>query len=139
MFLFCSVRKYRTSAFALVCARSPYYNFRELKLPPNHLIHDTHIALNNLHYLCADILINIVRHRDSMLTVFAKLYSSIYSLKETLLVDAGNDEVTLVDGFGTFGRCADADGRERMAYAGEEAALLRECAAVAHYGEGVHL
>ena len=91
-----------------------------LKLPPHHFIHDTHIALNNLHYLCADILINIVRHRDSMLTVFAKLYSSIYSLKEALLIDACNDEVALVDSFGTFGRGTDTDGREGMANAGEE-------------------
>ena len=59
-----------------------------------------------------------------MLTVLAEFYSSIYRLKEALGVDAGNDEVTLVDGFGTFGRGADADGGEGMAYAGEEAALL---------------
>ena len=73
------------------------------------------------------------------MTVFAKLYSSINCLKEALLVDAGNDEVTLVDGFRTFGRGADADGREGMAYTGEEAAFFRECAAVADYGKGIHL
>ena len=61
-----------------------------------------------------------------MLTVFAEFYCCIYCLKKTLGVDAGNDEVTLVDGFRSFGRGADADGREGMAYTGEEAALLGE-------------
>ena len=55
-----------------------------------------------------------------MLTVFAELYSSIYCLKEALLIDTGNDEISLVDGFGTFGRGTDADGRERVTNAGEE-------------------
>ena len=87
---------------------------------PHHLVDDAHIALDNLHYLGAYVLIHIVRHRDSMLTVFAELYSSIYRLKEALLVNAGNDEVALVDGFGTFGRGADADGREGVTNAGEE-------------------
>ena len=55
-----------------------------------------------------------------MLTIFAELYSGIYSLKEALLIDAGNDEVSLVDGFGTFGRGTDTDGREGVTNAGEE-------------------
>ena len=55
-----------------------------------------------------------------MLTVLAELYCSINCLKEALLIDAGNDEVALVDGFGTFGRGADADGREGVTNAGEE-------------------
>lgn len=74
-----------------------------------------------------------------MLTVLAEFYSSIYRLKEALGVDAGNDEVTLVDGFGTFGRGADADGGEGMANAGEEAALLGERAGVRHDCKGIHL
>ena len=91
-----------------------------LKLPPHHLVDDAHIALDNLHYLGAYVFVHIVRHRDSMLTVLAEPNSSIYCLKETLLIDAGNDEVALVDGFRTFGRGADADGREWMANASEE-------------------
>ena len=91
-----------------------------LELPPHHLIHDAHIALDDLHHLGAYVLIYIVRHRDSMLTVLAELNSSIYCLKEAFLIDASNDEVSLVDGFRTFGRGTDADGRERMTNAGEE-------------------
>ena len=52
--------------------------------------------------------------------VLAKLNSSIYRLKEALLIDAGNDEISLVNGFGTFGRGANADGREGVTNAGEE-------------------
>ena len=91
-----------------------------LKLPPHHLVDDAHIALDNLHYLGAYVLVHIVRHRNSMLSIFAELYSGIYRLKEALLVNAGNDEVCLVDGFGTLGRGTDADGRERMTNAGEK-------------------
>ena len=91
-----------------------------LLLPPYHLVDDAYIALNDFHYLGAYILIHIIGDGDAMLTVFAEFYSSIYGLKEALLVNAGNDEVCLVDGFGTLGRGTDADGRERMTNAGEE-------------------
>ena len=74
-----------------------------------------------------------------MLTVFAEFYGGIYCLKEALLVDAGYDEVCFVDGFGTFRTGADTDGREWMAYAGEETALFGESAAVAYYSKGIHL
>ena len=119
MFLFCSCGSIELQ-LSLTCAHAILINFRGLKLTPHHLIHDAHIALDDLHYLGRDILIHIIRNWYSMLSVLAELNSSIYCLKEALLVNAGNDEVALVDGFGTFGRCADADGRERMANTGEE-------------------
>ena len=74
-----------------------------------------------------------------MLAILAKFYGSIYCLKQRFLVNAGNDEVALVDGFGTFGTCTDADGRERMAYACEEAAFLGKCPTVADYCKSIHL
>ena len=94
---------------------------------PHHFVDDTHIALNDLHHLGGDNFIYIVRDGDAMLTVFAEFYGGIYSLEEALGINAGNDEVTLVDGFGTFGRGTDADGREWMANAGEEAAFFWQC------------
>ena len=97
-----------------------------LLLPPYHLVDDAYIALNDFHYLGAYILIHIIGDGDAMLTVFAEFYGGIYSLEEALGVDAGNDEVTLVNSLGTLGRGTDADGREGMAYTGEEAALLGE-------------
>ena len=98
-----------------------------LELTPHHLIHDAHIALDDLHYLGAYVLVHIIRHRDSMLSVLAELYSSINCLKEALLIDASNDEVALVDGFGTLSRGADADGREGETNTGEEAAFFWQC------------
>lgn len=56
-----------------------------------------------------------------------------------MLVDACQDETSLVQGFWALGAGADADSRERMAHAGEKAALLGQGAAVADHGEGVHL
>ena len=97
-----------------------------LLLPPHHLVDDAYVALNDFHYLGGDILIHIIGDGDAMLTVFAEFYGGIYSLEEALGVDAGNDEVTLVNSLGTLGRGTDADGREGMAYTGEEAALLGE-------------
>ena len=74
-----------------------------------------------------------------MVTVLAEFHGGIYCLKKALLVDAGNDEISLVDSLWTFGTCADADGGEWMTYAGKETAFLRESAAVTDYGEGIHL
>ena len=62
-----------------------------------------------------------------------------HGLEEAVLVDAGDEEAGLVEGFRVLRRGADADGGERMADAGEEAALLREGTGVGHYGECIHL
>lgn len=73
------------------------------------------------------------------MAVFDELDGDIHALQQAFGVDAAEDEAAFVEGFRTFGAGADADGRERVAYAGEEAALLGEGAAVAHHTEGVHL
>ena len=54
-------------------------------------------------------------------------------------IDACQDETALVQGLGALGGGADAHRRERVPHAGEETALLRQGAAVADRGEGVHL
>ena len=54
-------------------------------------------------------------------------------------IDACQDETALVQGLGPLRGSADAHRRERMPYAGEETALLRQSAAVADHSEGVHL
>ena len=54
-------------------------------------------------------------------------------------VDACQNETTLIQGFRPLRGSADAHRRERMPYAGEETALLRQSAAVADHSEGVHL
>lgn len=54
-------------------------------------------------------------------------------------VDACQDETALVQSLRALGGGADAHRREGVPYAGEETALLRQSAAVADHGEGVHL
>lgn len=63
----------------------------------------------------------------------------IHGLQEGPLVDTGEDEAGVVERLGTLGGGADADGREGMAYGGEEARFLGERAGVGDNGRGVHL
>ena len=63
----------------------------------------------------------------------------VNGLQEALLVDAGEDEAGLVQGFRPLRRSPDADGVEGVADAGEEGGLLRECAGVGDDRKGVHL
>lgn len=74
-----------------------------------------------------------------MLTVTAELDGGVNGLEQGLLVDTSNDEVALVDSFGTLGRGTDADSGEGMADAGEERGFLGKGSAIADNGEGVHL
>ena len=74
-----------------------------------------------------------------MAAVSAECDGGVDGLEQGPGVDAGDDEVALVDGLGPLGARPDADGREGVADTREERALLREGAAVAHDREGVHL
>lgn len=74
-----------------------------------------------------------------MLTVTAELDGGVNGLQQGLLVDTSNDEVTLVDSFGTLGRGADANGGEGMVDAGEEGGFFGKGSAIAEDSEGVHL
>ena len=122
-----------------VCLDTLRSMFCSFLLPPYHLVDDAYVALNDLHHLSTYVFIHIVGDRDAVVTVFAEFNRGIYCLQEALGVDAGNDEVAFVNGFGAFCTGADADGRERMTYTGEEAAFFGKRAAVADYGEGIHL
>ena len=56
-----------------------------------------------------------------------------------MLVNACQDETSLVQSLRALGGGTDAHRRERVPHAGEETALLGQSAAVADHGEGVHL
>lgn len=86
--------------------------YTKLFLPPHHFINHSRIALNELHDFGADVFINIVRNRDTVVTVLDHLYGRVNSLQERVFVDAGENEATLVEGLWALGRCADADCRE---------------------------
>ena len=113
--------------------------FSYLLLPPHHLIHNPHIALNYLDHLGADVFIDIVRHGDAVVAICVHLYGCVNGLKEALFVDAADKEAAFVEGFGTFGAGADADCRERVADRCEEAAFLWQGARVRDHCKGVHL
>ena len=110
-----------------------------LSLPPNHLIHYPDVALDDFDDFGRDILVDIVGNGKAVISVTTKLNSGVNGLEQGLFVNAGDDEVAFVYGFGTLRAGADADGGEGMTYAGEETTLFGEGAGVAYHGEGVHL
>ena len=110
-----------------------------LSLPPNHLIHYPDVALDDFHHFRRDILVYIVGDGEAVVAVLAEANGGVYGLEQGFLVNAGDDEVAFVDSLWTFRGGTDADGREGMAYTGEETTLCGEGAGVAYHGEGVHL
>lgn len=106
---------------------------------PHHLVHYAHITLNDLHNLCGDIFIRIVRNGGAVVAVFNKFYCRIDGLEKSFSVDAGENESRLVERLGTFGRGTDANCRKRMSYAGEERTLLGKGARIGNDSECVHL
>ena len=110
-----------------------------LEFAPDHFVDDADVGLDDFHYFGAYVFVYVVRDGDSVLAVAAEFYGGVNCLEERLFVDAGDDEVPLVDSLRTFSRCTDADSRERMTYGGEEAALFGKGATVTYYGKGIHL
>ena len=108
-------------------------------LPPNHLVDDAGIALDDFDDFGGDVFVYVVGHGDTVEAVLAKADGGVDCLKQAAAVDAGDDEAALVDGLGTLRAGADAHGGEGVADAGEETALFGQRAAVAHHGEGIHL
>lgn len=60
---------------------------------------------------------------------------NVNGLQERSLVNAGEDEIAFVKGFGTLGGGSDADGGDGFAYRQEEARFLGEGAGVADHGK----
>ena len=74
-----------------------------------------------------------------MIAAFVHGHRRVHRLQQAFLVDASEDEAALVQRLRALRARADAHRREGMADAGEEAALLRQRAAIADHAEGVHL
>lgn len=108
-------------------------------LPPNHLVDNANVGLNDFHDLGGNIFVCVVWDRCAVVLIVDKFYRGVHALEETFFVDSGEDKAGFVEGFGALGAGADADCRERMTYAGEETGLFWEGAAVGDYREGVHL
>ena len=95
-------------------------DFQLYLLPPNHLIHYPHIALDDLNNLGGDVLINIIRHRNAVVAVAAEFNCGVNCLEEGFGVDASDDEVGFVNCLRALGTGSDADCRERVTNTGEE-------------------
>lgn len=97
----------------------PYEPLGDL-LPPDHPVDDAGVGLDDLDDLGGDVLVGVGRDRKAEVASAVHLHGGVHGLQKAPLVNAGEDEAGLVKGLGALGRGADADGRERMAYAGEE-------------------
>ena len=108
-------------------------------LPSDHPVDDAGVGLDDLDDLGGDVLVGVGRDGEAVVAAAVHLHGGVHGLQKAALVNAGEDEAGLVKGLGALGAGADAHGRKRVADAREETALLRQSAAVADHGEGVHL
>ena len=108
-------------------------------LTPDHFVDHTYVGLDDTDYFGGDVLIYIVGYRNAGFAVLDELYGYIHTLQEALGVNATEHKAAFVKCLWTLSASTDANSRERMTYAGEETALLRQGAAVTYYGKGVHL
>lgn len=97
----------------------PYEPLCDL-LPPDHPVDDAGVGLDDLDNLGGDILVGVGRDRKAEVAGAVHLHGGVHGLQKAPLVNAGEDEASLVKGLGALGAGADADSRERMAYAGKE-------------------
>lgn len=91
-----------------------------LLLPPDHLVDDAGVGLDEFDDLGADVFVGVCRHRDAVVAVADHLHCYINSLKQIVFVDAGEDEAAFIESLRSFGGCTDAYRWERVPYACEE-------------------
>ena len=103
-------------------------------LPPNDIVDDLRVTLNNLDYLCADTVVRVVRRQARLRAVRLHGTAKLNGLDDVLLADAADHDGTFIEYFRTLGAGADQ-------YAGEaeHGAFFGECAAVGEDTESIHL
>lgn len=89
-------------------------------LPPNHLVHNPRIGLDDLDDFGGDVFIDVVRDGRAVVAGGVHRHGGVHGLQQAAGVDAGDEEARLVERLGALGRRADAYRRERMADRGEE-------------------
>ena len=62
-------------------SRNKYFHL-SLVLSPDHLVHDAHVALDDLHHFRADVLVHVVRDRKSIVPSPVHLHCGVYRLQE---------------------------------------------------------
>ena len=112
--------------------------WRESEFSPDHLVDDADIGLYDPDDLAGDV-VGVIGYGDTAVAVGGHPHGELHGLKQSLRVNAAEDEASLVEGLGPLGAGPDADRRDGPSYGGVERALLGERAAVADSAEGVHL
>ena len=87
---------------------------------PDHFVDYGDVGLDDFDDDGADVFAYVDVDGGAVVVVAVHSDGSIDGLKKALFVDAGEDEACVVEAFGALGGGADADGREGMAYGGEE-------------------
>lgn len=67
-----------------------------LILPPNHLIHNPGITLNQLDHLGTDILLHIIWYRNPLISVKVHLYRNVHRLQKRLLINARQHKTSFI-------------------------------------------
>ena len=73
---------------------------------PDHLIHNPHVALNNLDDFSADIFIAISRHSQTVITICMHRYRQIHRLDHIIRCNRSNNKDSLIHSFRAFRRSA---------------------------------
>lgn len=91
-----------------------------LELPPDHLVDDADVGLDDADDLRGNVFVHVVRDRDARIAVLDQFHSHINGLQQTLGINTTEDKAALVQRFRALGGGADADSREWMADGGEK-------------------
>lgn len=86
--------------------------------PPDHLVDHAGIGLDDLHNLIRNILIHIVRYRDTVVAVLDQLHGGVHRLQQAVAINARQDEAALLHCLGTLGGSTDAHCWEGVAHTG---------------------
>lgn len=92
----------------------------KLIFAPDHFVDDSDVGLDDFDNDVADVFADVDINGSAVVVVAVHGDGCIYSLEETLFINAGEDEAGVVERLRTLGRCADANCREGMTYGGEE-------------------
>ena len=87
---------------------------RTLVLPPHHLIHYAHVALDDADDFGGDVFVDVVGYGDAGGPVADQGDGNVDTLQEADGVNAAQYEATFVQSLGALGGGADADSRERV-------------------------
>ena len=82
---------------------------------PDHFVDYAGVGLDELDDLGGYAFIDVVGDGEAEVAVAVHFDCYVDGLQKRCLIDAGEDEVALVEGFGTLGGSADADGGDWFA------------------------